>query len=104
MLEGQIQDMGLVATLSIVGTKEGILKIDGPFEGRIFIKYRKIYTAAYNQKMDLEALAEMDLLKKGTFAFYAKEFSFEASLNLEISKLAAALERYRDDKDAKQYL
>jgi hypothetical protein len=103
VLEGQIQDMGLAATLSMVGGKEGILKIDSTFEGRIFIKLRKIVTAIYGQKTDIEALIEMDLLKKGTFGFFAKELAFDGPMNLEISKLAQTLEQFRDERDNKRF-
>jgi hypothetical protein len=103
MLEGQLQDMGLVATISMVGGKEGVLKIDGPFEGRIFIRYRRIVTAVYGQKIDLDALIEIDRLKKAGFGFFTQEFSLEGSLNLEIAKLAEVLQSFRDGNNTKLF-
>jgi hypothetical protein len=103
MLEGQLQDMGLVTTLSMVGGKEGVMKIDGPQDGRIFIKQRRIIAAVYGQKTDLDALVEIDAVKKAGFGFYIQELSLAGALNLEISKLAEVLKSFRDDKNTRMF-
>ena len=99
-LQGLLQDLGLIITLRMVGSKDGLLIFDAPAGlARIYIRDRKILGVLYAQKTDFEALVLIDEIKKASFTYYIMPVTSTSSLDLDIDKVKDALRQFRDNKD-----
>ena len=97
--EGLLQDLGLVNTLMMLGTHDGVLKIDGPAgEGLIFVKNHLIADIFYAGRSDIEALAAIDSLKNARFAFYAGVPPPHSAVNLEVASVQNVIKSFRENR------
>jgi hypothetical protein len=91
-LEGMLDDLGLVATLRMVGSREGVLTVSGAAgKGRAYIKGRKIVRAHYGNAGGLAALAAIRAAKGLSFAYFPMAISVAGELDVDVSKVQEAL-------------
>jgi hypothetical protein len=100
VIEGLLQDLGLARTLIMLRRRDGVMKIElqGGATGLIFIKDRKIVSAGFGDKLDLEALALLDGLEAARFAYYVNMSAMQATLSLDPAELPKTLADARDQR------
>ena len=97
LLEGQLHDLGLGVTVRATCATSGVLTIKSSLgEGAIYVQDKIVVAAFFSGMSDIQALAAIDKLKSATFAYYAKSFSYAASMSVEVSKIETAVREYLD--------
>ncbi len=97
LLEGELQDLGLGLTARITGAKNGVMTIKCSLgNGAIYIQNKVVVAAFFSGMSDIQALAAIGKLKQAKFAYFAKSFSYAASMSVEISNIETAIREYLD--------
>ncbi|MGD0089381.1 MAG: hypothetical protein ABSE73_05615, partial [Planctomycetota bacterium] len=96
-VEGLLENFGLVATVRMVGARDGVLRINSAAgEGRVYIQERKIIDAVFAAERGLAALAAMQVLQQAHFAYFPMELSLPPILDLGISGLQEVLKQQQN--------
>ena len=99
-LEGDLKDCPLGNAVNMAGTRNGVLRIQCTAgKGLIYIKERKIVNALFAGKLGLEALASIESLKEGHFAYFLIAMASSPKLSVPIENLQDELRKFRDQKD-----
>jgi hypothetical protein len=102
--EGSLLGVGLYRTLGMVCKSDGVLRIETKeFEGRIYIKLRKVVYACYGNKLGLEAIAEMEIHTSALFAYFQKVWPPETPICLDVTQLQSSIEKFRNETKRKGY-
>jgi hypothetical protein len=97
LLEGELQDLGLGMTARITCAKNGVMLIKSSLgKGAIYIQNKTVIAAFFSGMTEIQALAAIGKLKAAQFAYYAKSFRYEASMNIEVSNIETAIREYLD--------
>lgn len=97
LLEGEIADLGLGMTARITCAKNGVLVIHSSLgKGALFIQNKVVVAAFFSGMSDIQALAAIGRLKQAKFAYYAKSFSYAATMSVEVSNIETAIREYLD--------
>ncbi len=97
LLEGELQDLGLGMTARITCAKNGVLVVHSSLgKGAIYIQNKVVVAAFFSGMSDIQALAAIGKLKQANFAYYAKSFSYAASMSVEVSNIETAIREYLD--------
>lgn len=97
LLEGELQELGLGMTARITCAKNGVMTIKSSLgTGAIYIQNKAVVAAFFSGMSDIQALAAIGKLKQAQFAYYAKTFSYAASMSVEVSTIETAVREYLD--------
>jgi hypothetical protein len=97
LLEGELQELGLGMTARITCAKNGVMKIKSSLgNGIIYIQNKIVVGAFFSGMTDIQALAAMSKLKQAQFAYFAKSFSYAATMSVEVSNIETAIREYLD--------
>ncbi len=101
LLEGELQELGLGMTARITCAKNGVMTIKAPNFGKlgtgaIYIQNKTVVAAFFAGMSDIQALAAIGKLKQAQFAYFAKTFTFAATMNVEVSNIETTIREYLD--------
>lgn len=97
LLEGELSDLGLGMTARITCAKNGVLVVHSSLgKGALFIQNKVVVAAFFSGMSDIQALAAIGRLKQAKFAYYAKSFSYAATMSVEVSNIETAIREYLD--------
>lgn len=97
LLEGELADLGLGMTARITCAKNGVLVVHSSLgKGALFIQNKVVVAAFFSGMSDIQALAAIGRLKQAKFAYYAKSFSYAATMSVEVSNIETAIREYLD--------
>ena len=97
LLEGDLQELGLGMTARITCAKNGVMTIKSSLgNGAIYIQNKTVVAAFFAGMSDIQALAAIGKLKQAQFAYFAKTFSYSASMSVEVSTIETTVREYLD--------